>query len=241
MIFTVEQTAGIRAGRITATIIPASKTAPKPDTVTPLWRRHTRHDEDGNELDSVSGIVYDTQSDQPDQPIQLTIQAVHKDAPVDELTQLDAHACGYKTAAGLQDAWKQQHPRTQTVHIIRFSVGDLRDRGRYIAWTGRAGGDYTTNPRRAADDAEALQAGDVAQYAKRAREQDRQRRQNPDQKLRDELVSDLERINDRLNDWKSKTGGTTDKERQGAIRGIQMATKTIRRQLAVLDRKLKAA
>lgn len=240
MIFTREQVALVRAGRITATIIPATRTPPRPDTIQPLWRRHTRHDENNTPIDTISEIVYDVQGDRPDEPIRLTIQAV-KTTGIEFVDQSDAHACGYKTANALRDAWLAEHPRTFMIRVVRFTVGDLRDKGRWIGWTGRAGGDYTTNPRRAADDAEALQASDVALFAKQAREQDRRRRQNPDQKLRDDLISDLERINDRLIEWKSKTGGTTDKDRQGAIRGIQMATKTIRRQLAVLDRKLKAA
>lgn len=152
MIFSKEQVAEIRSGKITATLVLPSRKV-RADTVRPLRRRYVQHNEDGEPARTVVETVTDA-----GKPIRLTIVSVALadvyGAPPSSspwLTPTAAQACGYRTVRALQEAWFAAHPRTPIAQYVRFTLGDLRDRDRYLAWTGRAGGDYTSNPARAID------------------------------------------------------------------------------------------
>lgn len=174
MIFTRDQAAQVRAGKISAALVPVSEQVTA-GRLRALRRRFVRHDEDGNPTGEGVETVADVTPEGDRRPVRLTILSVH-DMHLDDLAQPDARACGYTTRQGLLDAWRSQHPRSETVKLVRFAVGDVRDRDRYLAWTGRAGGDYTANPRRAMDDAAALTEEQLEPLVRRARELDRARR-----------------------------------------------------------------
>jgi hypothetical protein len=92
---------------------------------------------------------------------------------------------------------------------------------------GRTGG-YVTDPALALrDEPEAVDVRSQERFTAAARERAREHGKDPDRALRDGLLRELEA-------WEALTGGVTDRERADTIRGI-------RRQIAALDRKLKAA
>jgi hypothetical protein len=231
MIFSQEQVAQVRAGRITATLTTATRRPPKPNTTQILWRRWRVTDDDDNTIGWDSGMVYDQVRDPITAttlqiPAKITIQAVQKKVIVDKLTDLDAHACGYKTTQGLQDAWLAKHPRTPLVHIIRFAIGDVRDRDQFMQYGGLAGGDYTMSPSRALDrDAPIVPRSDLELYAKQNTERYAKQRKDKVLIARDELISTLEKLE--LGDAPSA--------------GVAAAIRSLRKQVAVLDRRLKAA
>lgn len=225
VIFSRDQAAQVRAGKITAAIVPASEQVTT-GRLRALRRRFVRHDEDGNPVGEGVETVADVSADGDRRPVKLTILSVDE-KHIDDLTQPDARACGYTTRQGLIDAWRAQHPRSEMVKLVRFALGDVRDIDRYIGWTGRAGGDYTMNRHRAADELRALDEQQLAEVTAIARRRDQERRKHPDQQLRDGLMRELER-------WELETKGVTDRDRAQAIRDI-------RRKIAALDRKLRDA
>lgn len=189
MIFTVLQAAAVRQGRMSGLLVPRSDAA-RPGQVRALRRRVQIGQREraparrGRPVDVLFWIdlhlddrVYiDRVTVRPSAgegplPVLLTILAV-RDLELAALTLDDARVCGYRTLGGLRDSWLAQHPRTVDVRLVRFALGDLRDRPRFLTSTrqmrwapgkrgGQPRGDFTTNPMLAIDDAEVLTA---AQY-----------------------------------------------------------------------------
>lgn len=144
MDFTLAQVAGIRAGRVRATLIRPGDPA-RVGSVRRLRQRYVRHDEDG----AVAGIATEQL------PFVLTILGT-RISPVQLLDVNVARVCGYRTRDLLLSAWRERFPRMDVAQVVSFSLGDLRDRSRYLNWTGGAGGDYTYNPQRAMDELEVV-------------------------------------------------------------------------------------
>lgn len=173
MIFTREQAALIRQGKLNAALTNHNV---KPGQIRSLRRRFMRHDEDGNELGPVTETVRDG-----DTTVVLTIFEAQQ-IDVADLELSHALACGYRTVEALRESWRRQHPKTPTATFVRFLVGDRRDRDRFLNWSGRAGGDYTFNPSRAMDpDAPVVPATEMRQINARrsrddGRDDERQRR-----------------------------------------------------------------
>jgi hypothetical protein len=235
VIFSSEQLALVRAGKITAILVaaPRRKRPPQPNTTQTLWRRYRILNDQGEPTgDTRSDMVYDPPTPQmrmlgePPKPVKVTITAVQTKTPVDKLTDTDAHCCGYQTADALRDSWRTKHPRTPIVHVVRFTIGDVRDLDSFLQYGGLAGGDYTHSPSRALDsDAPIIPADELAKYAKQNGERYAKRRTDKTLSGRDELVKALEKLE--LSD--------------APTAGVAAAIRSIRKQVAVLDRKLKAA
>lgn len=225
MIFSRDEVAAIRSGKQTATLTPTTSNL-KAGSIRRLRRRYTPHDQDGNPLNPITETVCDL-IDGDRKPIVITILAT-TDLNLTDLKQADATACGYKTLTGLKDAWKQRHRNTDTAKLVRFAIGDLRDRDQFLNWSGRPGGDYTTVSARANDrNAPVLTQAQLAPITKAARERDRARSRDPIQRERDQIVKALDNISEIL-------------ERHPS-RDMRRAVRELRHDLAKLDRKLKAA
>lgn len=223
MIFTRYQAAQIRAGKITAGVVLGGE----PITVGRLraLRRHLLDDRTRDEVVTDAGAE-----------VVLTIITV-RDTIVEDVRGAEARACGYKNPTALRETWVALHPRARELKVVRFDLGDTRERrDRYLAWTGRAGGDYTSNPKRAMDRGAltgdgpdlalvAPTAEEIAGFAHASHYRDDARRREADIALRDDLAERLAR-------WDRETSGVTDRDRQQSIQGI-------RRSLASLDRKIK--
>lgn len=228
MIFTQEHLAQVRAGKITAILVaaPRRRRAPRANTTQALWRRYRILDDEGVVIGHKSGVVYETPEGEAARPAKVTIRDVQTKTPLDKLTDADARSCGYETADALRDAWKQKHPRTPLVHVVRFTLGDVRDRDQFLQYGGLAGGDYTMSPSRALDsDAPIVPASELARYTKQNGERYAKQRKDKVLAARDEIVSTLENLD--LTDAPSA--------------GVAAAIRSLRKQVAVLDRRLKAA
>ena len=143
------------------------------------------------------------------------------------MTPADAKAFpGYLTVAGLQEAWRAKH-RTPDCQLVRFQVGDLRDRDRFLNWTGRAGGDYVGNVHRAADDAAALTPEQLAPLTRAANERDRARLKSTSQVKRDEMAALAAELRAEL--------------RANPNRDVEKSLRAVEHHLASMDRKLRAA
>lgn len=194
MIFTRDETALIRQGKITGAVIPASEpiTAGR---LRNLRRRYVRHDEDGNAIGEATATVTDTNADGERRPVVLTILSIVEQDLAEPIHLDIARACGYRSAAELREEFSARYPRTTRVKLVRFLVGDTRDRDRYLNWTGRAGGDYTLNPRRAMDDAPALTEEQQARMTAEAHKRDELVRQHRRSKTPlAERLHELERL-----------------------------------------------
>jgi hypothetical protein len=225
VIFSRDQAALVRQGKLTAALVPTSQQI-KADRTRPLRRRFMRHDADGAEQGETVQTVEDISPEGDRKPVVLTITSV-TETHLDNLTLSDAKACGFQTLTGLKDAWRSKHPRTLVVKVVRFQLGDIRDRDRFLNWTGRAGGDYTGNRHRAADDVAALPAEQLAPLTKAANERDRARAKSGSQRRRDEMAALADR-------WREELRESPNREVARSLRAIE-------HQLAALDRKLKAA
>jgi hypothetical protein len=148
-----------------------------------LFRESVLRDDDGNVLGVTRERVNDVDEDGELRPAVITVLSVERNVEVAEIAQTTAIACGYKTTDELQNAWFGRHPRSPTCHLVTFALGDVRDKPRFLTSTsvmrwgpGKKGGsplgDYTTNPRQAADDAEALTDEQYATMAAHNRQKD---------------------------------------------------------------------
>lgn len=124
---------------------------------------------------------------------------------VADITMEIARACGYKTALDLKERWAKRHPRSPQGVVIWYALGDWRDRDIFLNWSGRAGGDYTRNARRAMDaDAPALSREEIDALSSVNRQKDDGRRARAAAALAAETPSErlkrLSRAVDRLGD-----------------------------------------
>lgn len=163
MIFSVEQVRAIRQGKKSATLLPVTARL-RPGSVRILRRRVSLEEEGG----STSTVVETVTDPRPEpgarEPVLITVLAV-RDLELEQLTFAEARACGYRTVAGVRDAWLREHPRSPLARLVRFALGDLRNTPRLLAPTG-AGFDYTGDPHRAMpDEPEALSAAELARIA----------------------------------------------------------------------------
>lgn len=156
----------------------------------------------------------------------VTVMGVRREL-VSDITLKDARREGFVTRDEFFAAWPID--RDLEVWVISFVLGDQTDTLRLLARTpGAPHGDYVAQPHLALDgEPEAVSAADTAFYAKVGHARDAERAKDPDIALRDGLIRELER-------WRDETQGATDRERRRHIDGIA-------RQVAALDRKLKAA
>lgn len=222
MIFTKDACARILAGKQSATLEPIRVTI-LPGSVRRLRRRTMRHDGDGNELGLETSTV--EQGEGEDRaPVLLTILTVSM-IQLPTLSLQQAQWCGYKTVIGCQTAWDADHPGVELAQLVRFALGDLRDRDRYLART--VG--YTATRHLSADpDAAVVPTDEQRRQILDSRKNEIIRLADPDVRLRNELQRALEH-------WELETGGRASTlDAHKAIRGI-------RDRIRSLDRRLKAA
>lgn len=227
MIFSKDEAAQVRAGKQTAKLM-AVDSLIGVGRVTPMMKRFQRHDADGEPLDWTTEPVEDVSGDGDRWPVLLTVLSV-RGVWVGDLTQKDAEACGYRSAATLREAWDAEglvRSTEVTARLVHFTIGDIRDRDRYLARPGAANGDYTQNRHRAIDDLPALPFEQLAPITKLARETDRLRCQEPEQLLRDGLIRQLEAY---------------ELAERKPSRHVQSAIRAIRHQVRSLDRRLNEA
>lgn len=152
MIFTAQEWAAVRQGRKIAQLMPVLRDYSSGGLARARRVVITR-DEDGTPVGFRREMVMEDH--RPVVLTVLTVEAVevHGKGTDDyrAVTLADARACGHRTVSGMRDAWKVRHPRSELAKLIWFRLGDHRDRDKFLNWTGRAGGDYTYNPRRAID------------------------------------------------------------------------------------------
>ena len=110
-----------------------------------LWKEYASHSSGETEADVIK----------KEEAGNLTVVRVEGPVPIEDLTLDIAYSCGFKTTDGLREAWLLRHPRSYSVKIVWFVLGDWRDRDKYLAWSGRrAGADehgYTMSSRKAMD------------------------------------------------------------------------------------------
>lgn len=172
----------------------ALRDAPRERTLQRLWKVVLVHDGDNR--------VTETRREPAGS---VTILAVESPVFFDAIDLPTANACGYRTTADLREAWRAAHPRTDLAAVAWFVLGDWRDRDIFLNWSGRGGGDYTRNPRRAIDpDAPALTAEQMDDLAHGNRQKDEARRAAASAALAGESPSArlarLQRVVDRLGD-----------------------------------------
>jgi hypothetical protein len=186
VIFTPEEVRAIRQGKRTAALVTPSEKL-KPGRLRRL--RRIVITEDG---EIIREQVSEPNRDGDMRAVMLTILSVEP-LDIDEIDLRTAQACGYRTASGCKDAWIAKHPKSPRALLVHFAVGDLRDRDRYIAFTGRAGGDYTMNRHRSSDaDAPALSQEQMDDLASRNRQKDARRQ--VDRQARSDEMSLAERM-----------------------------------------------
>jgi hypothetical protein len=200
VIFSRDEAAAIRQGKLTAALISTTSKL-KPDRTTMLRRRFKRHDSDGKELKGwATEVVADVSPEGDRKSVVLTVLSVNE-LHLDDLTQQDAEACGFRTLPGMKDNWRQHHRGAEMVKIVRFAVGDLRDRDRYLSRPSRSGGDYTSDRHRAIDDVAVLTDEQLKPFVAQARERDKQRRKRA---ANDTAKQPLEARLGRLDDLKQR-------------------------------------
>jgi hypothetical protein len=97
------------------------------------------------DLDPAVEVVSDVGPDGERTAVLLTVLAV-TDLTLDGLTLAHARWCGFRTTAQLRAWWTLEHPRVLEARLVRFELGDTRDRPVLLAagWP-----DYTVDPERA--------------------------------------------------------------------------------------------
>lgn len=222
MIFSKDQAAQILAGKQSATLLPPGRNI-RPGTVRALRRRVMRHDQDGNELGWETSTV--EQGDGEDRlPVKITIVSADV-IQLDAITVQRAQWCGHRTISGCRTAFEAAHPQHGCALLVRFALGDLRDRDRYLA----RGTGYTHSPHLALmPDAPAVPADVQRRLTIEAHKRDATRITDPDIRLRLSLAHAIE-------EWQLETGGRASSK--DAFARIKM----IREQIRALDRHIRAA
>jgi ribosome modulation factor len=164
LIFPSTAIAGVHSGVISSILVPLSENIVVSRT-RQLRREVIEYDETGQQ----TGIRRETVKrtaflGEKQVPHVLTILSVRQVAIAQGLdngiTLKDARACGFRTTTELRSDWLSRHPRQPLAQLVGFALGDIRDRPRFIAWTGGFG-DYTGSRHLAADENEALSAEDL--------------------------------------------------------------------------------
>lgn len=132
-----------------------------------LWKEHVIHDADGRAVGK-----------RRDRVGLITIVEVEV-ADVLDFGLTVARGCGHKTVQDFRDEWQVRHPRSDRAIVIWFALGDWRDRDLFMNWSGRGGGDFTRNARRAMDpDAPVLTREQIETLSSANRQKDDGRRAN---------------------------------------------------------------
>ena len=181
-IFTSEQAALIRQGKLTGCLISGVGIAPKPMSLRKLKRIVRVLDGDG--VDTGETTV-ETSS------VPLTVLSVSRTLHLSSLTDEHARKCGHTTPTALQDAWAAKNPDVLLVRIVEFACGDVRDRQPLMAY--RAG--ETLNPARALDpDAPKVPIEDQERFTAAAHLKDQKRQQKEREATPvAERIADIER------------------------------------------------
>lgn len=175
MILTQDEYVKVRSGSKTGHLMPANRTLAL-DTLRRLYRRYEHHDADGASLGYVTEAATDSET-----PVVITIMALEV---VDVMALVaparktdprmlgvpDAKCCGYRTVTGLREWWVGKHPRSPLARLVRFQVGDVRDRDRFLQRYVSQGGDYTFSHSRAIDELPALSPAELAAHARAGRQ-----------------------------------------------------------------------
>lgn len=125
MIFSVEEVRRVRQGKQTATLLPVTAKV-NVDTAVRLRRRL-----ESGEVEDVADPT--TTSDKV--LVFVTIRHVFE-LELAELTIDHAKLCGLRTASGLRESFRHAHPRATRAKLVRFDLGDMLERARWL----RAGG-----------------------------------------------------------------------------------------------------
>ena len=186
MLFSWEQVAGIRRGKVTAVLVPRSErpTIKHPRGIPTIARpiRKVRREiveRDGEGIPTGKRLI-ETMS------LEVTITAIEPKVWVADLGESVARACGYQTVEAMRAEWRRRHPRLALATLIYFEVGDTRNAARFLTATpamrwdvgdGRGGtGDYTGDRRRSSDDVEALSEEQLDALAAANRQKDVRRK-----------------------------------------------------------------
>lgn len=177
-----------------------------------LWKEHVAHDPDGLPIGRPRELVGTVTL--------IRVEVLY----VADLTLEIASACGYKTSQDLREKWTDRHPRSPRAAIVWFALGDWRDRDVFMNWTGRAGGDYTANARRAMDsDAPVLSREEIDALSKVNRQKDDVRRAQASAALAAETPSE------RLKRVKRETERLGDEARRAIRQEIRIITQRLER------------
>ena len=141
-----------------------------------LYREFPLHDGNNQKIGTKRERVQDVGLGGDLRPARLTVllvelvdvHAAGDQPPLDGYKPLDivaARACGFRTPALLREDWKLKHPKADTAQLVWFSLGDVRDRDRYLQRWIWKGGDYTQDRHSAVDDLPALSPEELAEVA----------------------------------------------------------------------------
>ncbi len=227
----------------TGASVPADSQLHRGGVLRPLRREFVVHDQYGDAVEIRRDKVRDVGSDGETKDAVITVLAVERNVPVDELDLAVARSCGFRTAAGLREAWYARHPRSPLCHVVTFAVGDVRDRPRFLTSTrsmrwgpGKKGGsplgDYCGTQRQASDDAEALSDAEMGALVGWNRQKDEAARARASAALAAESPSQrLLRIERYIEDLAATAGEEA----------ARLARATVRQELRIVRQRLDQA
>jgi hypothetical protein len=229
MIFSVVQVAGVQQRKVTCAVVPRSD-CPKVkrhasgwvEIVHPVRSVTCEYVERDGDGDPTGKIL------QRRLPWVITVTRIEPKVWVDEINEKTARECGYGSPAALRAEWGRRHRHQDLASLVRFELGDTRDRSLYMTssdfyrWDigdGHGGtGDYTSSPTRSLDGAPVLTGEEYETLGVAARQRDQRRRADAAKRIGTEtLAQRVARLED------VKNGALADDVRQ-ELRIIEQRT-----------------
>lgn len=186
-----------------------------------LWKEHSTTDEDGRKVGKRRERV----------GIVTLLRAEYAEVPNLDLGMYDAaywldvaRGCGHKTVSEWSAEWDARHPRSPRAVIVWFALGDWRDQDLFMNWSGRAGGDFIRNSRRAMDpDAPVLTREQIEALSSVNRQKDEGRRAQTSAALATETPSQ------RLKRLDAATARIGDEARRAIRQELRIIEQRVRR------------